>query len=988
MTDTCLGNDTLVDFLDGRAEPKARARIEEHAAQCTSCREVLSSLARSGTPRAATPALTPALVPGIRIGRYVVAREIGAGGMGVVYAAHDPELDRMVAVKVLRGGNDRLRERLRREAQSMAQLAHPNVVAVYDVGTFDDSVFIGMEYVAGDTLAGWLSTPRSQREILDAYCSAGRGLAAAHAAGIVHRDFKPENVLIGNDDRVRVGDFGLARTTATAGGIRAANTEAAEMPAGARPSVPSVLTAAGTLLGTPYYMAPELYRGAEASSRSDQFSFCVALFTALYDERPFEDDMAAGADAPDFRLRAPQARRRVSRRVHAAIQRGLEIDPAARFASLDELLAELVPRPRRIWWIGMTAFAVVAWLVARSSVAVPDRRCTGAEAAFATAWNFERRVAVAAAFEASPTPHAAAALERVAGVLDQYAARWTQAHTGACRATRILGEQSEGMLELRMMCLDRRRQEVAALVDALAIPGAGMVARSMEAAVALTDVAACAATAEPGRIDPPPTDTAARAKLDDLTSRLADASAKYRTGALAPALELARSISTEAHELAYRPFEAEARLLQGILEYELGDLAHAEPTLETAVWAAEAGRHDVIAGRAWIRLMVLIGLGKQEFARASALAPRVTAVIARLGGDSSIEAYLERTLGGIESRQNNLVSALSHTEKALDFEERASGSEHLNVAMAQENVGIVLLNQGQVDRAMRALQRAHQIYERTLVPDHPWMARILHNLGKAHIAANDDIVAEQVLRDALAIRETALGPRHPKLPDVLADLGRAVRQQGRLEEALSHHRRGVEIAQKALPPGHIELGGAFFELGITLGMLDRHAEADDFLRRAEAIATKALGPECVLVMWAKIARGDVFMRQSRWAAAAALYEHALPILEKSPGTAETSAGAVAHLGQAYVELHRPARARALLEPLASTLNHQRPEIRTVAEFALARAQWDTGGDRVQARELASRARADIRVAVTSRRQDITQIERWLAGHPTMASKKP
>jgi serine/threonine protein kinase len=355
MPDRCLGTDTLCDFLEGRADPDVRRRVEDHASRCARCRELLSSLARSGTPPAApAPAeadLAAGLAAGTVVGRYVVEHEIGSGGMGVVYAARDPALGRLVAVKVLRGANHpSTGERVRREAQAMARLAHPNVVAVHDVGRFEDRIFVAMEYVAGATLARWSATPRPPHEVLDAYYAAGRGLAAAHAAGIVHRDFKPENVFVGHDGRVRVGDFGVARTVAIgAGYVAVPSSGAAALPiVSDPPAKPDRLTAPGTLLGTPYYIAPELYDGADADARSDQFSFCVALFTALHGKRPFAGDtftaLATNVRAGRIqRARAPG----VSRAIHAAIRRGLSADPEARFASLHDLLAELRPAPRR-----------------------------------------------------------------------------------------------------------------------------------------------------------------------------------------------------------------------------------------------------------------------------------------------------------------------------------------------------------------------------------------------------------------------------------------------------------------------------------------------------------------------------------------------------------------------------------------------------------------------------------------------------------------
>ena len=202
-------------LVEGSLDEATRSCLLDHAARCDACRELLSTLARD---HASTSPFDDAPLPShTQIGRYAITRVIGSGAMGVVYAAHDPELDRTVAIKVLRGeGDPELQERLRREAQTMAKLAHPNVIAVYDGGVFEGRNFIAMEYVDGGTLADWLATPRSHRAVLDAYRAAGRGLAAGHEAGIVHRDFKPENVLIDGDGRVRVGDFGLARAARVA----------------------------------------------------------------------------------------------------------------------------------------------------------------------------------------------------------------------------------------------------------------------------------------------------------------------------------------------------------------------------------------------------------------------------------------------------------------------------------------------------------------------------------------------------------------------------------------------------------------------------------------------------------------------------------------------------------------------------------------------------------------------------------------------------
>jgi len=490
MTDLCLGTETLVDFVEGRADDAIRARIEHHASHCEHCRSVLSSLARGssttnvmpvGTPtRPSDPALE--LAADMTVGRYIIQRALGAGGMGVVYAARDPELDRVVAVKVLRGdGGPGMQERLRREAKAMAQVAHPNVVAVYDVGAIGERIFIAMEYIDGVTLTRWLTTPRPQHEILDAYRDAGRGLAIAHAAGIVHRDFKPENVLVGKDGRVRVVDFGLARTSGTepASMFRSAGTTPISADA---PTEVADLTQTGAMVGTPYYMAPELYDGAAGDARSDQFSLCVALFTSLYGQRPFDGDTieTLAANLRAGRINEP-ASSRVPRRIRTAIRRGLSVDPAARFASIDELLVELEPPSKLRVVIPVAALAAIAvgvgvWMLSPSADA-PDQRCTGAVAAFAPVWNPARRAAIDKTFGASHLPYAPFAAHEVDAALDRYAEGWIAAHTDACRASQIRGEQTEAMLDRRMLCLARRKQETTALVDALAAADDAVVGR-------------------------------------------------------------------------------------------------------------------------------------------------------------------------------------------------------------------------------------------------------------------------------------------------------------------------------------------------------------------------------------------------------------------------------------------------------------------------------------------------------------------------------
>ncbi|MBX7101023.1 MAG: serine/threonine protein kinase, partial [Myxococcaceae bacterium] len=335
----CLSDNEVAALVCQALPADALAAAERHLDECPACFEAVSAAARAGddSERATTTVVDgraspggerapPATAPAGVLGRYVLLDPLGEGGMGRVFAAHDPQLSRRVAIKILRedlgSASDGVthREFLQREARAMAQLAHPNVVAVHDVGVAGTQVFLAMELVDGVTLERWVAEqPRSTAEVLEVFLQAGKGLLAAHRAGIVHRDFKPRNVLVGRDGRVRVTDFGLARPV----------TE----------STRSALDTSGrghvtVAAGTPAYMAPEQFDGAPASASSDQFSFCLSLYECLHGQLPFRKGR---------RVRPELLRpgRPVPLALEAALARGLSPEPADRFPELSALLDAL-----------------------------------------------------------------------------------------------------------------------------------------------------------------------------------------------------------------------------------------------------------------------------------------------------------------------------------------------------------------------------------------------------------------------------------------------------------------------------------------------------------------------------------------------------------------------------------------------------------------------------------------------------------------------
>jgi serine/threonine protein kinase len=304
----CLDDETAALVLAHELDEQALAEVEAHIDGCAECFALLASLAETATPspEPAQPAEALASVEdvptkgprvwkrGSTIGRYILVEQVGAGGMGTVFAAEDPALARTIAIKLVRTTlrSDRSNGNLLAEARMMAQLSHRNVVPVYDVGSQDDFVFLAMELIEGMNLRQWLlAEKRSWREVQRVFLEAGRGLVAAHRAGLVHRDFKPDNVLVGRDARVVVTDFGLAHST---------------------------LSPSDRVAGTLVYMAPEQRDGQVADAQSDQFSFCVALSEALTGERPASNER-------DARMPAWLAR---------IVARGMSPHPGARFASM------------------------------------------------------------------------------------------------------------------------------------------------------------------------------------------------------------------------------------------------------------------------------------------------------------------------------------------------------------------------------------------------------------------------------------------------------------------------------------------------------------------------------------------------------------------------------------------------------------------------------------------------------------------------------
>jgi tetratricopeptide (TPR) repeat protein/predicted Ser/Thr protein kinase len=595
------------------------------------------------------PAPDPGFALGTRLGRYELVSQVGVGGMGVVFEARDPELDRTVAVKVFSGKGESSEEghaRLRREGQIMARLTHPNVLRVYDVGVAQGFVFVAMEFVAGGTLRDWLKRKqRSPEEILAIFTQAGRGLAAAHDAGLVHRDFKPSNVLVGDDGRVLVMDFGLARPADGTADVTASSPST--------PPTSPMITRAGQRVGTPAFMAPEQHDDAPIDARADQFSFCVALWRALYETAPYAgltvEMILAAARRGELAEPAPTAAARVPSRVRPVLERGLRASPAERFASMRELLDALAPRPSRgRAWIGAAggvlalAAAVIAWATLGRGASVASDPCAAAVDRFAGVWDDEAAAAVKQAFVATGQPFAEKVFAEVARQLDGRRRAFATMRRESCEATLVRREQSDTMMDLRTACLDRQQQEVSSLVTALRRADAEAFRRAPSAAATAGDPAHCADTAALARRVPLPADPARRAAIAAVERDIAAARAAIAAGRGRAAIDETERVIAAARAVDHAPTLAYALYAAAILHAEIEDAARAEALFREALLAGDAGGDDNLRFECEARLVSLVGYQLERRDDANRHAEQAAALLARLGPDPSRTALLAK----------------------------------------------------------------------------------------------------------------------------------------------------------------------------------------------------------------------------------------------------------------------------------------------------------------------------------------------------------
>ncbi len=886
----CVDPDELVAFASGRLTGDALERVESHLDGCDTCRAAMAAAARldpgftatSPSPARRAGRDLEVLSKGTAVGRYQVVSVAGAGGMGVIYRALDPTLNRTVALKLVR--SDRVgagaAERLLFEAKAMARIVHPEVLPVYDAGTFGSELFIAMEWVEGKTLRRALEGPaRPWREIVALFARAGRGLAAAHRAGLVHRDFKPENVLVGDDGRLRVSDFGLAHDVEQREG----------------------------LAGTVGYIAPEVLRGESATAASDQFAFCVALRDAL------------GGRGPTSLTRC--------------VQRGLEPSPAARHLSMEALVAELErhTRPRRAALAAAVAALLVvpaaAWALLRPSDA---ERCSRGAARVEEVWSANRKSALLAAAPEGERAKAA----RIAGVLDVFAARWAEAHRHACEATHVTKQQSELLLDLELACLQQRLAGVHALVAALEAAPAAALPRGVEAVQEAVTLGRCSDTGWLTASGGAKLTATERAKVSALREALAAARAPLLLGPLPEGRARAEALLVEAKALNVKAVEGEAGLVVAEFLRKLrtreAEGAELERALDDVVLAGTEAQYPQLLGEAWL-LRMRASTDAARFDDAERAEKNLAANLRAIGADPWLQVRHDVSLGTLrfrQSRPDEALAAFAGARAGLpalpEAEARLVGSD------VHSGEALVLLTQGEIGRGVKSLELAIAATEERFGPTHAKLGDLRHNLAEALLVRGELDRAKQSVDEAGRVWAQVYGAENPRVGVNLTLAAHVLSAQGRPGEALAavaeakrlftlHHLDGQFPFMRALcAEGEVHLGAG--EL----------AAAERALREGLALAPKAEGKYPLDEAACHRALGETLARAGKGAEARAALERAVELYGATKAAGPWLARVRVGLAELDVSEGETQRAVPVLESAVALLEQQQLDPPTLA----------------------------------------------------------
>lgn len=867
--------------------------------------------------------------------RYAILDLVGSGGMGTVYRAYDSRLRREVALKRLRRGRDEpvAQARMIREAQAMARLSHPNVVPVFDVDVAEDSVLIAMEFVAGTTLRRWLKKGRSTSAIIAAFVRAGRGLAAAHAADLVHRDFKPANVLVGDDEQIKVTDFGLAKSTSTL--MVSAQARSRGSGDAHEVSGEDSVTNDDTVLGTPRYMAPEQHVGDAIGPAADQFAFCVALWEALVGKPPFA--AAKGRSLLTAKMEGPSGTLPVSvpRRVGHALRRGMQPRAEDRWPDMSSLLDVLEDDGgrRRLVIVGGLAVGTVVVAATWSEASTEEAPCHAGAQRIDEVWGLAQRDAAQASVTAV-TGFGSESWPAIAGRLDAYAEGWAKQYDDACAATHVRREQSNEALDLRMQCLESARRELAFTIDLLGVADSDITRRGVDAIAGLPGLQRCEDVDALQREVAPPEDPQVAAAVDAIALEMTEVRAEEAFGRDAQALELVDELLARAREQDYEPLILRLQAHRGMLLANLGRaddgivvLEEALPrTIELGMWPTTIQISLQLA-----RLMTEIDVRLDE---AEWLARTALAHVRRIDPESEWEGKAHEQVAGIALARGELEAAESGYTHALELY-RARSQDDPGIASGLRRLASVQGKMGRYDEAKRNLAEAIELSGRVLGAKHPLVASLLMTNAIMHGRSHDYVGAAELFERALAVQKAVDGGESEDTARIRINLATAQSNLEQYEQAL----RNLELAQgpieAALGAEHHRVAEVLQARAMVYVRMGKHAEAIPLLEQTIRIFEETFGTKHPALGTFQYNYADCLRRSKRLGDAKLALERSLEIRRAVKTPPEIIGDTARLLARVRIELGEDAdESRTLLEDAIALYGES--EIDTQSSIAEAR----------------------------------------------------
>lgn len=828
-------------------------------------------------------------------GRYVIVERVGVGGMGAVYSAYDPELDRKVALKLIRvpatkahdqttaATSQDLHNQLVREAKSMARIAHPNVVPIFDVGSVGTQIYLAMELIEGQTL-DQLPPARDWREAVDRLYGAGLGLAAIHRAGMVHRDFKPPNLLVEADGTPRITDFGLAQASSRkSDDAQPAHALAAHNSSSVTPRGDGHDSMAGRVAGTPPYMAPEQHRGDAPTAATDQFAYCVTLFEQVFATRPFPArkiealSRAKHAGEIEFGGRRSQA----PRWLVELLRRGMDPQPERRYPDMKALLRALDDGrrlKRRRWTTALQiSCALTLASVGINAVAQGPSKCLQGSDRVDTIWSADQRAQLAAAFTATDLSYAGESARRVTDILDDRSERWRDSHAQLCNMTATQPALiASGDFDRGQQCLNERQIEIRTLLERLSSADATVVEKANAAARALGRPSDCLEFDRLREAHPMPREPELRRAVLRGRERLIAARTALQTGRFTDALAIIESIDAQAQ--MHPPLAVERLSIQGAANMALWDYDAASIALSAAADLATRTGDHASALASTSSLLFVESYRQKDPAHLQTLIGLARAQLERAESPPGLARLFYNAIANVHLTNGRIDEAAEYYRESVELSIADEGPTNPQLITELANLSLVHHLRGNYAASESAARKALAISEMHEGPDHPANCPALDNLSRALSGQGKPLQALQALDRSLRLRES-LGDagRAAAIPTMhyraalLSELSRPADAITQLEQFLAGF-------YASLGREHPRLPNVYLELAINHARLGHHDVSRKWHERAEALAARL----------SDRALGDFGAHHNlaRLAVARGEWSHALELLAQAPESHE------------------------------------------------------------------------------------------------------